>query len=238
MVTLENKISADALRRLAFELLTTAGADEAESRIVAEVLMWGTLTERETQGVWRLPVYLERFQKGGIASPCRPQWHPHTDTVHVLDGAHGFGPYVAHLAMARATDLAEKFGVGVVAVRNSNHFGAAAYYPQMAAARGQIGFACTNAGRRVAPFGATGAVLGTNPLAFAAPMRGGDSILVDLSTSASSGSAVRKASEENRAVSREVSIDPSRATEAALLPFGAKGFALGLMVEILSGVVS
>jgi len=241
------KIDHASLERFASEALRTSGVDAEEAKIVARIMVWADLVGRFSQGVWRLPTYLRRFESGSMRSPCNPDFIKKSEIMYVVDGHNGFGQYVGHLAMLKAIEIAGKHGVGMVGVRNSNHFGPGAYYVEMAAKDSKLGLAFTNAGRRVAPHGGIDGVLGTNPIAFGAPMRNGKSILVDLSTSESSGSMLRKAAEKGQKIRKGVLVDksgksvedPNNAPQAALLPFGgAKGFCLGLMVEILSGVIT
>jgi LDH2 family malate/lactate/ureidoglycolate dehydrogenase len=135
----------------------------------------------------------------------------------------------------------------VVGVHQSNHLLAGAYYVELAAQQGQLGWATSNAFPRVAPYGGVTAALGTNPFAFAAPLRDGQSILVDFSTGALAGGTIRQALAEQRDLppglvvaedGRDI-VDPVQANQETILPFGgAKGFTLGLMIEILSGVIT
>jgi LDH2 family malate/lactate/ureidoglycolate dehydrogenase len=134
-----------------------------------------------------------------------------------------------------------------VGVCNSNHFGAGAYYVNLAAERGMVGMAMSNAFPKVAPFGGVKPALGTNPFAFGAPRRNGRGILVDFATSASAGSTISKNIAEKKPLPVGIAIDgkglpitdPALVDTGALLPFGgAKGFGLALMVEILSGVIT
>jgi len=136
----------------------------------------------------------------------------------------------------------------MVGVHHSNHFGAGAYYVQMAAEDYKMGLAFSNSVPHVAPYGGITATLGTNPFAFGAPTRNGQSILVDFSTGASSGSMIMKAKEEGKNIPEGILIDGNgnaivdpkhTAALEVILPFGgAKGFCLGLMVEILSAVIT
>lgn len=229
------------------DVLCAAGVAAPEATVVASVLIWSDLIGRTTQGVWRLADYLKRFRLGLITSPCHAEFNEKAPTLFTLDGKDGFGQYLGHLAMDRAIAAADEHGIGLVAVSHSNHFGAAAYYVQRAAQSRKIGIAVSNAYPHVAPSGGIDAVLGTNPFAFAAPARNGQSLLIDLSTSASSGSMIRKAAEEGKDIPGDTVIDAeghavvdaTRAVQGVILPFGgAKGFCLSLMVEILSGVIS
>jgi LDH2 family malate/lactate/ureidoglycolate dehydrogenase len=165
--------------------------------------------------------------------------------VEILDGDQGFGYFVGHVAMQRALELARQSGVGLVGVNNSNHFYAGAYYVQLAAEANMIGLAMTNSYPLVAAFGGLKPVLGTNAFACGAPRRNGRSVLIDMATSASANSTVQKSIEKSEELSEVVGIDeqgrPTRnpVEVVALLPFGgAKGYCMGLMVEIFSGVLT
>jgi ureidoglycolate dehydrogenase (NAD+) len=243
----ERRIQHKDLRDLAASLLSSAGADPAESARVADILVWADLAGRSTQGVWRLTVILPRLRDGFMRSPSSPEFIQKTDGILLVDGHDGFGQYIGHVAMARAIELARTTGVGLVAVRNSNHYGAGAYFVQMAAREGMVGFAFTNATRRVAAHGGISPIFGTNPVTFGAPLQSGDSVLIDFSTGAMAGSVIRKATETNQPIPMGVAIDerggpitdPKEALRATLLPFGGvKGYCLSLLVEVLTGVMT
>jgi len=240
-------VEQQTLQQFILDLLRAAGVDEQEAPIIAQVFVWSDLIERSTQGVGRLAAYLKRLSLGLIQSPCRPEFSQKAETIYILDGHDGFGHYLGHLAMTKAIEVAAEYGVGLVGVQHSNHFGAGAYYVQLAAAQGHLGLATSNSVPNVAPYGGITPVLGTNPFAFSAPVRDGQSILVDFSTGASAGSVLRKAIAENQPIPAGIVIDaegnpitdPQAAAQGVMLPFGgAKGFCLGLLVEILSGVIT
>jgi len=243
----EGKVNHTDLRCFAEKLLTAAGTDTQEAAIVADILVWADLVGRPTQGVWRLKELLPKLRNGLIRSPCSPTFIQKTDGIVQVDGHDGLGRYVGHISMAKAIELAGRCGMGLAAVRNSNHYGAGAYYVHMAAQEGMIGFAFTNAPRRVAAHGGLNPLFGTNPIAFSAPMRNGHSVLIDFSTSAMAGSVTRKAMEAKKPIPENVAIDehgkpvtdPDQAQRFTLLPFGgAKGYCLSLLVEILAGVIT
>lgn len=200
---------------------------------------------RPNYGVWRLPIYTKRLSLGLTKSPCRPRFRKTAPAVGVLDGDQGFGHFVGQTAMRRAMELARRSGVGLVCVNNSNHFGAGAYYVQLAVEAHMVGLVMSNTYPLVAAFGGRRPVLGTNPLVFGAPRRNGRSILIDMATAASAGSTVRKSAEGKKRLSENIGIDkrgrltadPGRVV--ALLPFGgAKGYCMGAMVEIFCGVLT
>ena len=241
------KIGHEELRKVICSVLRAGGTDATEATVVADVLVWNQLAGRCTQGVERFPVYLKRYLRGLIKSPCHPEYVRQKDTICVVSGNDGFGQYLGHIAMSEAIDLAEQHGVGLVGVNHSNHFGSGAYYVDLAAQSGKLGFALSNSVPRVAPFGGISAVLGTNPFAFGAPMKDQRSILVDFSTAVSSGAAIMKAAREGRRIPEDIVIDregksivdAKAAVDGVLLPFGgAKGFCLALIVEILSGIIT
>ena len=224
-----------------------AGVDPKEAAVLAKVLVWSDMISRPEQGVWRLPTYLKRFKHGLIRSPCHAYTATRRKAVSLVDGRNGFGQVIGQLAMRRAIRLATDFGVGVVGVKRSNHFGPAAYYVNLAAEKGYLGLAFSNATPRVAPAVSKVPLLGTNPIALGAPRLSGRAILVDLSTSASAGSKVRRAAEKGEALSSGIARDADgravkdarAAVSGVLEPMGgSRGFALSIMVEILSGVIT
>jgi len=224
-----------------------AGVDPREAVVLAEVVVWSDMIGRPEQGVWRLPTYLKRFKLGLIRSPCHARILARKKAVSIVDGRNGFGQVIGRLAMRRAIRLASDFGVGVVGVKRSNHFGPAAYYVNLAAEKGYVGLAFSNSTPRVAPAVSKTPLLGTNPIALGAPRRSGRAILVDLSTSASAGSKIRRAAETGDAITSGIARDAAgqavsdarAAVSGVLEPMGgSRGFALSILVEILSGVIT
>jgi LDH2 family malate/lactate/ureidoglycolate dehydrogenase len=243
----ETRIDHKQLKGLASALLKASGTDTVEASTIADSLVWADLVGRYTQGVWRLTVLLPRLRGGLICSPCAPDFIQKADGMVVVDGHNGFGHYVGHVAMKKAIELASNNGTGLVAVRNSNHFGASAYYVELAAREGAISFAFTNATRRVAAHGGLSPLFGTNPICFGAPLQSGESVLIDFATGAMAGSVIRKACETGEPIPEGVAIDErgnpittaQQAMLATLLPFGgARGYCLSLLVEILTGVLT
>jgi len=240
-------VDIHALTRFAGEVLAASGADAEQAGSVAEVLVWSDTVGRPNQGTWRLPILSRRLQSGLFQCPCQPRIETHAPALTTIDGNNGMGHYVGRLAMDTAIERARATGIAAVLVRNSNFLGAAGYYAQLASEHAMVGVAMSNSFPKVAPHGGTRPVLGTNPLAFAAPLRDGTSVIVDLATAASSGSKITKSAELGEALPEGVAVDrdgepitdPARVSEGALLPFGgAKGYAIAVMVEILSGVAT
>ena len=170
------------------------------------------------------------------------------------------GHVIAYRAMRLAMDKARRYGLGGVAVRNGTHFGIAGYYPLMAAREGMIGLTVTNARPAIAPTFSSEPMLGTNPIAFAAPSDLPYPFCFDAATSITQRGKIEVAERAQKPVPegwvvdadgspltdpRAILADLGRAT-AALLPLGGageslagyKGYGLATMVEILSAALS
>ena len=145
------------------------GVPQEEAAICADVLIASDLRGIESHGVSRLKYYYDRIRAGVQSTRTEIEVVKETETTTVLDGHHGMGHVIAHRAMRMAMDKARRYGLGATAVRNSTHFGIAGYYPLMAADEGMIGLTVTNARPAIAPTFGAEPMLGTNPIAFAAP---------------------------------------------------------------------
>jgi len=222
------RIAADVLDGFIRDLFQDAGAGKRQAEAVARHLVWCEMVGRTNFGIERIPILVKRIKAGVLAADGEMKFERLGESIERLDAGGGFGFDAAERAMERAIDLAAAAGIGVVGVRNSNFFGAGAFYVNMAAQRGMIGFAFSNSFPKVVAHGGLKPVLGTNPFAFGAPRQNGDHLLFDMATSAMAGSTVR----EHVATGKPV-------PEGALQPFGgAKGFGLSLLVEILAGVIT
>lgn len=227
-------------------LFRAVGLGEDHARIAADNLVEAERNNIPTHGLSRLGAYLAAIERG-VIEPCPVITVTRQGATGLVDGGNGPGMLIAHRAMSEAIDLARAHGIGLVAVRRSNHFGAAGYLAQMALDHGMIGLALSNASATVAPYGGSAGGFGTNPLAFAAPAGDGAPFLLDMATSVAARGQLRLALTENRPIPPDwaVSTGGRPATTAAealagvLLPFGgAKGYGIALMVEILSSMLS
>jgi ureidoglycolate dehydrogenase (NAD+) len=241
------RVDSRLLKKFVFDILCASGVDTRETNTIAEVMVWTEMIGRSGHGLKRLPIFIKRFKRNLINSPCHAEFVRKSDTISLLEGNDGPGQFLGHMAMLKAIEIADKFGVGVVGVQNSNHFGANSYYNQLAAQAGKISIVTTNSFPLVVPHGGMSPVLGTNPFAFGAPVIGSQSILIDFSTSGISGAMIRKALANKSTLPMGVAldkdgkdtVDPEQASKGSILPMaGVKGYCLGLMVEILSGVIT
>ena len=180
------------LERFARDVLAAAGADPDDAARTAEAMVWADRRGKFTQGVFRLPIIVRRLEAGLIASPAPMKLTRTAGATAVLDAADGMGAVAARRGMEEAIALARDNGIGVCAVKDSNHYGAAGYYAALAAGQGMIGFCSTNSMPKVAPHGGRHRLLGTNPLAFACPRSEGPPLVIDVSTSITTGSYVSR----------------------------------------------
>ena len=162
-------IPVDVIHRFMMDVLQGLGTPPEEAQICAEVLITSDVRGIESHGVGRLKYYYDRIKAGVQNTHTEFEVVQESETTAVVDGHHGMGHVIAYRAMRLAMDKARQVGLGAVAVRNGTHFGIAGYYPLMAAQEGMVGFTFTNARPAIAPTFGTEPMLGTNPIAFAAP---------------------------------------------------------------------
>ena len=206
--------------------------------------MWTSLRGTDSHGVARLPVYIERLRAGVLNARPRPSVLKRDGVVAVVDGDQGPGQVAAVFATDVSIELAREHGAGVVVVRRSAHFGAAAYYAMRAAERGLVAMAMTNTEPLVIPYGGAEPALGTNPICLAAPATGGVFNL-DMATSQVAMNRVWNTRDEGRPIPEGWGVDAEgrTTTDAAAvvsgMPLGGyKGYGLALMVEVLCGVLA
>jgi LDH2 family malate/lactate/ureidoglycolate dehydrogenase len=227
----------------------------ADAEVAADVLLAADLRGIDTHGGSRLKYYADRLTSG-ITKPAAPfEVLRETSTTAVVDAHVALGHPVAARAMRMAMDKASAHGLGAVAVRGSTHFGIAGYYVDMAARAGLVGFAATNARPAMAPTFSSQPMLGTNPLAFAAPSDEEDPFVFDAALSIVQRGNIEVAAREGEPLPEGWAVDGEgravtdpvqllrqlSADTAALLPLGGpgenqgghKGYGLAVMVEIL-----
>jgi len=146
------------------------GIPEEEAAICADVLMESDRRGIESHGVNRFkPIYIDRIEAGILNPVTEIETVRETPTTAVLDGHNGMGMVVARRAMELCIDKAKKMGMGMVAVRNSTHFGIAGYYATMATKENLLAMVGTNARPSIAPTFGVENMMGTNPLTFGLP---------------------------------------------------------------------
>jgi LDH2 family malate/lactate/ureidoglycolate dehydrogenase len=238
------------LQRLGEELLMAVGAPPDLATAVAASLVEANLAGHDSHGMQNLPGYLNAARDGRLQPAARPQVTGRQAATATIDGGWGWGQPAARLATETAIALAEEFGVSAVVIKRCNHIGRVGQYVEIMARAGMTGIVLANAGPAVAPHGGAERRLGTNPIAWAAPTADPERpLLLDFATSTVAGGKLRLAQ-----IRGQQTIPPGLILDAggrsstrlddffaggALLPAGGhKGFAMGVMLEVLGGLLS
>jgi len=241
------RVAAADLEQFIRKLMIGRGASPAQAEATARHMTWCESVGRHNFGIERIAIHLKRIAAGVLDPAANVTDERLAPSIARCDGGGGFGYHAAEHATKLAIAMARDTGIGIAGVRNSNFFGAGAYYVKLAADAGMIGMAMSNSFPKVVAHGGIRPVLGTNPFAFGAPRRNGDHLLFDMATSALAGSTVREHIARGTPLPEGLAIDadglpltdPAKVGNGALLPFGgAKGFGLSLLVEILAGVLT
>ena len=163
-------VAFDRMERFMHEVFVAAGLPQGDAAVVTDVLLESDRRGIDSHGVGRLKsFYVDRIRDGIINPVTRIDVVREGPTTAVLDANNGMGHVAGKYAMQMAIDKARELGLGMVAVRNSNHYGVAGYYTMMAAEQGMVGMTGTNARPSIAPTFGVENMLGTNPLTFAMP---------------------------------------------------------------------
>lgn len=254
----ERRVDKVELARFYATILHLLGVSDEDSRMAANVLVFADARGVHTHGAANFArIYVSQLREGAIDPAARPRVVRERAASALMDARRGLGLVSCQLAMGNAIERAKRFGVGVVAVRNSTHCGSLGYYTQQAIDEGMIGFAFTNTGSEsiLRPPGGGHAMLGTNVLAVAAPAAERAPFSLDMSTATVSTGRVRRAHRLGEPVpagwlvddeGRDVE-DPAAFLEGrAHLQFlggdletgGYKGYGLALMIDILCGILT
>ncbi len=243
----EARTSVANLEALCREAMAQAGVGAEEARVTADVLVttdtWGV----HTHGTKQLRGLLANFRDGKMTLGARGALVTEGPSWALFDGRRALPMPVARQAMAAAVEKARATGVALAGVRDSGHFGAAGFYAVMAARQGMIGISTCNVDPGVAAPGSRGPVLGTNPLAWAVPTGTDSPIFLDIATSVVAAGKVYAAQAAGKPIPEGWLIDGNGLPttdpggyprQGALLPMaGHKGYGIGLLVEILTGVL-
>jgi len=176
-------VRADVLKDFCIRVFLKLGVPEEDAWIAAEVLVAADLRGVDSHGVARLRRYVRGLSQGMMLPEPDVQIVTETPATALIDAGEGLGQPVSYRAMEKAIAKAKEVGAGFVTVRNSNHYGIAGYYAMMALEHDCVGISMTNASALVLPTFGRDAMLGTNPIAVAAP--GGEEwpYVLDMATS-------------------------------------------------------
>ena len=227
------------------KVLGQAGVREDVACHVTEGLVQASLRGIDSHGIRLLPHYLKGVEGGRINRDPDYKFKKTSASTGKLDGDHTFGHAAGVEGMNKAIEMATEAGTGHVAVYNSSHFGAAAFFALLAAKRDMIGMCFTNATPHVLTTGSNRAFFGNNPVCFVAPCDGEEPFCLDMATSAITFNRVMQHKESNSPIPTDsvadangnTTTDPDKAKY--LLPIGDyKGYGLSMMVDVFCSLLS
>lgn len=259
---LEQKyIPFDLLENFMRDIFIKLGVPQNDAKTIADVLITSDKRGIDSHGIGRFkPIYIDRINAGIVNPVTSIDIIKDTYTTAVLDANNGMGHVAGVRAMQIAIEKAKKYGMAMVVVKNSSHYGFAGYYPMMACKEGMIGITGTNARPSIAPTFGVENMLGTNPLTFGIPTDEPFDFVLDCATSTSQRGKIEKYSREGknlpegwvidhkgnvRTDTDNVLIDLVKG-DAALTPLGGvgeelagyKGYGYATVVEILSSALT
>ncbi len=236
-------IEVAALLSLAQACFERLGISSEDARAVADVLIDANLHGVPSHGFQRVPIYMQRVRAGLSEGTERLSVVAEFGALCRIDAGHALGPAAAVKALDRGLALAQRSGVGLVAIGRSTHFGAAGYYARRAASAGFVSLVTTNATKRMAPYRSADAFLGTNALAIGIPLAKHDPFVLDMATSIGAQGKITRAKQLKQEIPVGLAIDrdgrpttdPSEALAGSLLPVGGpKGSGLALAIGLLA----
>jgi LDH2 family malate/lactate/ureidoglycolate dehydrogenase len=243
----EPRVAAERLLDFATAVYERAGMPASDARIAADTLVQADLWGHQSHGVMRLSWYVGRLKTGVCNAKAEPALAVDAGAIAVLDGKDGMGQVLTARAMEEAIARCRVHGVGVVGLRNSNHFGTAMYFTLMAARAGCIGFLATNASPAMAPWGGRKKTVGTNPWSWAAPAGRHAPMVLDIANTGVARGKIYLARQKGLPIPEGWAInaagapttDAAEAIDGIILPMAQhKGYAIAVMMDMLSGVLS
>lgn len=253
--------TADSVRAQILAILGAWGMPADMAETTAEVMVETDLMGVDSHGISMVMMYDGMRRDGQLSLDARPKIERDAGAVVLMDGCASLGHYVSFCAMKLAIEKARAFGIGVVAVRNSHHFGAAGYYARLASDAGMIGLV-TSAARNLlmVPTRAAEPMLGTNPIAFAAPAATQRPFVLDMATTTVAGNKVKVYHLKDKPLPEGWVLDEKgvpvtdphagydrlfNARGGGITPLGGtaemgshKGYGLAMMAHILSGTLA
>ena len=236
----------DELTELGASILRAHAVPAADAELVARSLVTADAWGHPSHGMLRLGWYVARLMSGAMKPVTELRTEVDAGGIAVIDGGDGVGQIVADRSCAEAVARAYRFGIGAVAVRNSNHFGTAAFWSRRMADAGMVGILVTNGSPAMAPWGGREKTVGTNPWSIAVPSRHGVVVLDIANTGVARGkiyAALQKGEPipEGWAIGRDgaPTTDAQTAIDGILAPVGGhKGYGIAFMMDVLAGVLT
>lgn len=229
-------------------MLTNVGLPQDDAEIIANTLLFAELRNIKSHGLVRLPAYIKRLETGVVNRDAKMYFRDNkASAIRLLDADNGMGQIAGYKAMSQAIEIARVYGIGMVLVKDSNHFGVASYYSMMASEEDMIGLVMTNASPAISPFGTKAPLLGTNPLTIAIPAKKQKDVVLDMAMSTVARGKIRISAAKNEEIPLDWGLDsdgnptsdPNKALLGSLIPVGGvKGSGLSLIIDLMTGLLS
>jgi LDH2 family malate/lactate/ureidoglycolate dehydrogenase len=243
------RVAFEELKNFCKQAYMKTGVPDEEAEIVADLLTRSDLRGVETHGVTRLPIYIQRLQKGYVRVKSQITIVKEKGPTIFLDAHGSMGHIVAYQAMEKAIRKAEEHGIGWVSVKDSGHFGVAGLFPMMALKEDFIGYIVSNSAPIMAPWGGRERIIGNNPLSYAFPTDQYPPVVLDFSCSVVSAGKLILARKKGEKIPLGWAIDrnglptedPYEGYEGggSLTPIAEhKGYGMVLAHEILTAVLT
>ena len=235
------------LKKEIIEIFKKFGLSENHALISTDALINAELVGAYGHGLSRLKMYCDRIKKGLINPRPKIKIKKISQSISLVDANDSIGFVAADIAIKQAIKNAKKTGIGMVAVRNSGHYGLSGYYAEQAIKKNLITMIYTNAPPAVAPHGSLKSLFGTNPICFGTPTGSKVPFILDTSISMINRGKIRFAEKNNQKIPLGVALDKfgkpttnaKKALQGVQLPIANfKGSGLAWMVDILSGVLT
>ena len=241
------KLKAVILTKEITKIFKKFGLNQDHAKISAKALINAELVGAYGHGLSRLKMYCDRISKKVINPKPKIKIKKISQSISHIDADDSIGFVAADMAIKKAISNAKKTGIGLVAVRNSGHYGLSGYYAEQAVKKNLVTMIYTNAPPAVAPHGAIKSLFGTNPICFGTPSGSKAPFIFDTSISMINRGKIRYASKNNQKLPIGVALDKfgkpttdaNKALKGVQLPIaGFRGSGLAWMVDILSGVLT
>ena len=241
------KLNTNILKKEVAYIFKKFGLSNNHALISANALINAELVGAYGHGLSRLKMYCDRIKKKVINPKPKIKIKKISQSISHVDANNSIGFVAADVAIKTAIKNAKKTGIGMVAVKNSGHYGLSGYYAQQAVKKNLITMIYTNAPPAVAPHGSLKSLFGTNPICFGTPTGSKIPFILDTSISMINRGKIRVAARNNQKIPEGVALDKSgnpttdakKALEGVQLPIaGFRGSGLAWMVDILSGVLT
>jgi len=240
-------ISHSKLEPFVQSILQGNGVSSPDAAIIANCLVQADLRGVDTHGSQRIPSYMQRIRQGVLDPKATPILTPTTPVVAHIDGQNAFGFVSAHKGMSWAVEAAKTYGIAMVGIKHSNHFGMSAWLVQQAIDADMMSLVFTNSSPALPAWGGREKLMGVSPIACGAPAGKTPPFILDMAPSVAARGKIYKALRRGEKVPRDWALDvdgrptddPAAALGGVMLPMGGpKGSGLAIMMDVFSGVLS